>query len=208
MTPAMQVRAGEEGTTLLELLVAVALLALLASYAIDAIRHLQSFNQGIRAIEDANSVEAVAAHIRRTIAQSRIAFFTAQGAQARLAFTGEENRIALVTDADSRLEIGGLYLVEIGLKEDDKGKRALVAFRRAFRPSMAADLGDDDPILLSDRVASLSFRYFGSPEKDAEAAWYPAWPAAKVLPLAVEVAVTSSNGRPWPPIVVAIEAAR
>jgi len=31
-------------------------------------------------------------------------FFTAPGSQARLAFIGEESRIALVADADNRLE--------------------------------------------------------------------------------------------------------
>src|SRR5205823_2447274 len=155
-------------------------------------RHLNSFNREVRTIEDANSIEAVAAHIRRTIAASRIAFFTTQGAPARLAFIGEENRIALVTDADSRLELGGLYLVGIALKEDDKRKKTLVAFRRVFRPSMAPDPGDEEPVLLSDQVGSLAFRYFGSPEKDAEPAWYPSWTSAKVLPLAVEVAITSS----------------
>ena len=97
-------RSGEEGTTLLELLVAIALLALLCTYSFDAIRHLQSFNRAIREIEDANSIEAVAAHMRRTIAGSRVAFFTAPGSQARLAFMGEESRIALVADADNRLE--------------------------------------------------------------------------------------------------------
>ena len=38
-------RGREAGTTLLELLVAMALLALLASYAFGAIRHLRSFDQ-------------------------------------------------------------------------------------------------------------------------------------------------------------------
>src|SRR5207248_9711347 len=136
------------------------------------------------------------------------AFFTTQGAPARLAFIGEENRIALVTDADSRLELGGLYLVEIALREDDKGRKTLAAFRRVFRPSMASNSGDQEPVLLSDQVGSLAFRYFGSPEKDAEAAWYPSWTSAKVLPLGVEVAVTSSGDHPWPPMLVTIPAAK
>src|SRR5438477_421440 len=83
--------------------------------------------------------------------------------------------------------IGGRYLVEIALKQGNEGKKSLIAFRRAFRPSMIVDPGGDEPILLSDQVSSLSFRYFGSPEKQAEAAWYPSWTSAKVLPSAVEV---------------------
>ena len=92
----------------------------------------------------------------------------------------------------------GLYLVEIAVKKDGKGTKTLVAFRRVFRPSLTADSGGEEPILLSNQVGSLAFRYFGSPEKNAEAAWYPSWTSAKALPLAVEIAVTPSRGPSWP----------
>ena len=199
-------RGRERGTTLLELLVAMALLALLASYAFGAIRHLRSFDRAMRDIEDASSIEAVTAHMRRTIAGSRVVFFTTSGSQAKLAFVGEESRISLVADADNRLEWGGLYLVQIGFMEEE-GERKLVAFRRVFRPAMDIEPGSRDPVLLADQVASLRFRYFGSPEKDAEAQWHATWTSMKTLPKAVEVILTFTNGRRWPPMVVAIPSA-
>jgi general secretion pathway protein J len=200
--------AGQEGTTLLELLVAIALLALLCSYAFGALRHLQSFNLVIQKIEDANSTEALAAHLRRTIAGSRVAFFTTSEARARLAFIGEENGLSLVTDADSRLEWGGLSLVQFGVEEDESGGRRLVAFRRVFRPQMAADPGDSEPIRLGDHIEALQFRYFGSQQEGGEARWSPTWLSAEILPEAVEVAVTFADGRRWPPLVIAIPAAK
>src|SRR4051794_39239480 len=145
-----QTRMQESGSTLLELLVAVALLALLCSYSFTAIRNLRNFDRANRNIENSSSLEAVTAHLRRTIAAARIAFFTRADSTAGLAFIGEENRIALVTDGESGLELGGLYLVQIGLNND----RQLVAYRRPFRPNMPPAT-DDDPIVLLDGVAAL-----------------------------------------------------
>jgi type II secretory pathway pseudopilin PulG len=200
-------RAGEAGTTLVELLVAIALLALLCSYAFGAIHHLHSFDRMLHTFEHANSVEAVAAHMRRTIAGSRVAFLTRPGTQAQLAFAGEEDRIALVTDGDSRLELGGLHLVQIGLKENEGGGRKMVAFRRVFRPSMPAEPGEIEPIILSDDIESLQFRYFGAPD-GMDPIWNATWQSIKTLPLAVKVEVAFTDGRRWPTMIVAIPAAR
>jgi hypothetical protein len=198
-------REGEAGSALLELLVALALLALLCSYAVAAIRHLQSFDRALRSIEDANSIESVAASIRHTIEGSRAVFFTKSEAEARLAFIGEPDRISLVSDSDSRLELGGLNLVQIAMKEDEDGNRHLVEYRRIYRSSMPIER-DGEAIQLIDRIESLQFHYFGSPD-GGESKWYSTWSAAKILPRAVEVTVTYADRRRWPPMIVKLAAA-
>lgn len=179
-------------------------------YALGALKHLSVFDRVIGEIEDTNSMEAVAAHVRRAIAGSRVVFLMGfKDDETGIAFKGEENRISFVTDADSRLEYGGLYLVQIGLSGEEPGPRRLVQFRRVFRPSMAIEPGDAEPILLAENVKALNFRYFGSPEEGAKAGWHAVWPFVKALPRAVEVTVAFDNDRRrWPPMIVTIPAAR
>jgi type II secretory pathway pseudopilin PulG len=204
-----KLRPREAGTTLLELLIALALLALLSAYALGALSHLGTFNRAVKEIEDSNSVAAVAQHVRRAIEGSRVVFFTTPGAEARLAFIGEKDRISLVTDADSRLELGGLYLVQLGLDQDGGSSSRLVAFRRAFRPTMAVEPGNAEPVELALGVAALRLRYYGAAEGSEEEQWHEAWHSTKKLPGAVEVDVAFEDGRQrWPALVVTIPAAR
>jgi general secretion pathway protein J len=197
-----QTRIQERGSTLLELLVAVALLALLCSYSFTAIRNLRNFDRANRNIENSSSLEAVTAHLRRTIAAARIAFFTRADSTAGLAFIGEESRIALVTDGESGLELGGLYLVQIGLNND----RQLVAYRRPFRPNMPPAT-DHDPIVLLDGVAALSFRYYGSREEGAEPEWHARWVSARLLPKAVKISAMSEEKRALVSLLIPLESA-
>ncbi|MFL5258590.1 MAG: hypothetical protein ACJ8AS_02465 [Hyphomicrobiales bacterium] len=190
------------GSTLLELLVAVALLALLCSYSFTAIRNLRNFDRANRNIENSSSLDAIAAHLRRTIAGTHIAFFTRTDSTAELAFIGEESRIALVTDGESGLELGGLYLLQIGLNNDHQ----LVAYRRPFRPNMPPAT-DDAPIILLDGVAALSFRYYGSPEEGAGPEWHARWASARLLPKAVKISAMSEDQRALVSLLIPLESA-
>jgi general secretion pathway protein J len=197
-----EMRLQESGSTLLELLVAVALLALLCSYSFTAIRNLRNFDRVARNIEDLSSVDSIAAHIRRTIAGTRMAFFTHAGSTAGLAFIGEESRIALVTDGESRLELGGHYLVQMNLINEHQ----FVAFRRPFRSNMPP-LTNEAPIVLLDGVAALSFRYYGSPEEGAEPEWQARWASSHVLPKAVKVSAITDGQRALVSLLIPLESA-
>jgi len=202
-------RAGQEGATLLELLVALALLALLSVYAVTAIRYLQNFDRVQARIEERAAVEAVRTHLRRSIEAMRVAFLIRDGATPKLAFAGGRRTLSFVTEADSRLEFGGLYLVRFGLDGEGSGASALVTERRAFRPRMDAVVRGRNLVVL-DRVAGLAFSYFGSPQEGAKPDWYEDWPEAGVLPHAVRVEMSfpAGDSRVFPPLYIPIGVAR
>lgn len=202
-------RDAEEGTTLLELLVALSLLALLSVYAVAAIRYLQNFDRIQTLIEERAALEAVRTHLRRSIEAMRIAFLIPEGASPRLAFSGRKEAISFVTNADSRLEYGGLYLVRFGLGEEASGVRDMVTVRRAFRPRMEAQ-ADAESLLILDKVDSLAFRYFGSPQEGVKPDWYEEWPETNVLPQAVRIEVNFASGdrRLFAPLDIPIAVAR
>ncbi len=83
-------RAGEEGTTLIEALVAAALLALLCAYAVGALKPLRTFNGLSEDIEGAISLDAVANALAPHDRGKPRGVYQEAGGAARLAFTGEE----------------------------------------------------------------------------------------------------------------------
>lgn len=202
-------RDGQDGATLLELLVALALLALLSVYAVTAIRYLQNFDRVQARIEERAAVEAVRTHLRRSIEAMRVAFLIRDGATPKLAFAGRRRTLTFVTDADSRLEFGGLYLVRFGLDGEASDMSALVTERRAFRPRMDA-VGGGRKLVVLDRVTGLAFSYFGSPQEGVKPDWYEDWPEAGVLPQAVRVEMSFPPGdaRLFPPLYIPIMVAR
>lgn len=183
----------QEGTTLLELLVALSLLALLSVYAVTAIRYLQNFDRVQTLIEERASLEAVRTHLRRSIETMRIAFLITDGTSPRLAFSGRKETVSFVTNADSRLEYGGLYLVHFGLSEDASGVNDLVTTRRAFRPAMDAEAAAEGLPILS-KIESLAFSYFGSPQEGVKPQWFEDWPGMGVLPQAIRIEVKFAAG--------------
>lgn len=203
-------RDGQEGATLLELLVALALLALLSVYAVTAIRYLQNFDKVQARIEERAAVEAVRTYLRRSIEAMRVAFLIRDGATPKLAFAGGRRTLTFVADADSRLEYGGLYLVRFGLDGEASDTSALVTERRAFRPRMEAVGGGERNLVVLDRVAGLAFSYFGSPQEGAKPDWYEDWPEAGVLPQAVRVEMSFPEGdsRVFPPLYIPVAVAK
>lgn len=200
---------GQEGTTLLELLVALALLALLSVYAIGAIHYLQNFDRVQALIEDRATVEAARTHLRRSIEAMRVAFIVKAGASPRLAFLGGKEAVTFVTHGDSRLEYGGLYLVRFGLGEGASDRRDLTAVRRAFRPHMDMETAGEG-LLVLDKVGAVSFSYFGSPQEGVKPEWYDNWPETNVLPQAVRIELSFPPGdeRSFPPLDIPIAVAK
>ncbi|MGE3872938.1 MAG: prepilin-type N-terminal cleavage/methylation domain-containing protein [Parvibaculaceae bacterium] len=199
----------QEGTTLIELLVALSLLALLSVYAVGAIRYLQNFDRVEAVIEDRAVIEAARTHLRRSIEAMQIAFIVKDGTSPRLAFAGGKNSVTFVTPADSRLDYGGLYLVRFGLSEETSGMHPLVTARRAFRPRMDLDMTGGSLTVL-DKVATLNFSYFGSPQEGSKPEWYENWPETNVLPQAIRVDLVfgAQDQRAFPPLEIPIAVAK
>ncbi len=117
----------------------------------------------------------------------------------------------LVADADNRLEYGGLYLVEFRLERRRAGENGSSLPTARLPAGNGACFRRRRAIVLSDRIAGLQLRYFGSDAPEGEASWHENWPASSsLLPRAVEVTLTfaADDPRIWPPLVVSIPAAR
>ena len=183
----------EGGTTLVELLVALALLALIALFIGEGIASLRAMAPVARRIEAAGDVALVRDHLRQTLGE---ALARLPGGDAP--FRGRAQRLAFLAPGDPFLEVGGVSQILITIEPGASGLD-LVETRRVQRGT-GAEPGART--LLLSGIESAGFSYAPPITGDAPD-WRPDWDAAGAPPALVRLDLTMKDGaRPLPPLVV------
>jgi general secretion pathway protein J len=197
----------EAGFTLLELLIALTLLAVIASLLVNAITSArQALNVVDRRVTQA-SVPAVQSVLRRLLVEARPNPDAAQHADPDRAFIGEASKLGFVSSFVPQGQYGGLWRYEIalGTNEGAAESSALVLTQQLVRPASQATSQPLRTVLIKE-VRALSVRYFGAEDKDSAPQWQDAWRHPFRLPRLVSVVVTfvRPDGRQWPTLIVAL----
>jgi general secretion pathway protein J len=124
-------RPNNEGFTLVELLISLALLSLMAIYAVQAFSALHNLNRVEEGIAAQMEVDALARHLRTEISDARAVFVQDGTPNSKLVFDGQPHTLTFVTASNGERETGGLYQIEISLDESGtlKSKRRLIGQR-------------------------------------------------------------------------------
>ncbi len=166
----------EEGFTLAEMLVAMALLALIAAYSTSALQVFSSVHRVERGL-DAKAAELAAMRsIQIGLTGLRSVFNVSEGGKLTLAFNGAKDNISFIAPLDDRLERGGLYNMHYGV---DISNRRLVLRYQLHRVGYATPL---EEVVMLDNVSRLAFRYSGD-----GTAWQDQWISDEKLPALIEV---------------------
>lgn len=194
MTPS---QSHDDGFTLVELLVSLALLSLMTIYALNAFFSLRDINRVVDRIGSQMEVEAVARHFRETISDVRPVFVMDENNAPKFLFKGSPDALEFVSASNGERETGGLYLVRYGV--DAEG--TLLAERRLLRNGQSIET--NQVVLLQD-VVGLSFKYLVSGDA------LDTWRQKDSLPSAIEVNITfnSRNPRNWQPTLIYLRTAR
>lgn len=205
MKQGLRVRAGEEGFTLIELLVSLALLALMATYALGSLQSMRSVEQVSRDFERRAEIDAVIRNFEQLVADSRIVFAQNAGDAPRIVFTGEPDRLRLLTVLNDRLERGGLHLLDF---TRDEASNRFVLRRRLFRPA-DSETAEFRITPLLDRIASIRFSYCRGPCGARSGEWTDSWALTDQLPsrLQLEIGYQIDEARPPRTITVPLMAA-
>lgn len=209
----------EAGFTLLELLVALSLLAVLMALMFGGLRFgTRVWESGDASLRGLAEMQTAANFIRRQIAQSIPRNLPAQpGASATTAsFRGAPDGLRLITPAPSRLMRGGLYEIVLGLDGAGRGGASrLIAWLRPLDRGAGADrptLDQDErtrQVVLLEGVANVRLRYFGQgADFDEPPQWHDRWEDMLAPPDLVSVRLDFPPGdrRGWPELVVAPKA--
>lgn len=189
----------DDGFTLVEMLVSLALLSLMAVYALNALASLRDINRVSERIGSQMEVEAVARHFREILADVRPVFAMDENNAPKFLFKGSPNSLEFVSASNGDRETGGLYLVRYSV--DAEG--SLLAERRILRDRQSPE--PNKLVLLRD-VDGISFKYLAPGASNGR----ETWDRRDSLPAAIAVAVTFNTGNPrtWPPTLIALRAAR
>jgi general secretion pathway protein J len=205
------------GFTLLEVLVAVVIMAVIMTTAFGALRlGGRSWEAGVTRASDNERFRAVADLLRRQVSQV-IPMSWPEDTEKRIAFEGAAEQLRFVAPAPQQHRQAGLF--EYGLSAQRQGLDTnLVLSFIPFNPDAKAfqTPASDQQLLLVAGLQRVSFDYFGSPANAGVGArtseqppgWQQRWDAgAQNYPDLIRVRMEVNEGQqPWPELVLALPA--
>jgi len=192
----------ERGFTLLEVVVAIALFALLMTLVYNVLgTAVRAFEAGQTRTNSSESRRVISEFLRGSLTGA-FPLAVAKGREWLLLFDGGEGAVRYVADLPGHVGVGGMH--EIVVERERRGEHDALVMRR--RPLVFDDEGEPsgefDSRVLLDRVNDFQVRFFGSEEADLPPQWRDAWPAGKRMPILVELAITDEDDRAWPALVM------
>ncbi|HET7873910.1 MAG TPA: type II secretion system protein GspJ [Methylomirabilota bacterium] len=200
-------RAGARGFTLLELLLALSIVATMLVILFAGVGvGFKAWRQGEARAEGLQRERGLAQLLARPLAAAFPYLGPADRGGARvIRFEGEPDRLSFVTAAPPVPLSPAIAFTAVTLAMERQGAPGL-AIREKALPNLDP-FGPARPAVVDPAVTGLRFRYLREPG----APWQERWDAAQErgLPRAVEITVTTAETgqlRPQPPIVVTIRA--
>lgn len=185
----------DDGFTLLELLVSLAILSLALLLLPQALQLAGRASATASAVQRAAGHAAVASFVGDRLSRA-LPLHRRDGDGTRtIAFRGGPDMVRFVAPVDSRAWGTGLLDYEITTRIEGNGL-ALWLRSAPFRPGQQGDgqwAGGRSEMLV--RVAALDIRYFGEQE-DGVRGWTSSWSRRDVLPEAVELRIAPETGGP------------
>jgi general secretion pathway protein J len=207
MTPRQQ--SHEQGFTLVELLIAVTLLALLTTLVFGAMRYAaRAWAATDRRAVAAADLSAVQAVFRHAIAGAYPAFASADPTDREIAFDGAGQWLALVAPLPAAIA-SGVEAQQRFFVEGEGRPRALVMGWRFDLPSSdEASPLPENRVRLLDHVRALRFAYYGAPDPSQAPGWWQRWSGYTRLPELVRVHIERDDPAlpQWPDLDVATRA--
>lgn len=191
------------GFTLLEVLGALALLALLLVGVYGGIRGaLHGVRAGSASIERMDAISSTQGFLRRELAQALAQPIARDDRGQPVFFAGGADELRFVAPLPGYLGTLGPQLQVLRLVDAGKGGRRLEYQLALLPPDGSAPTALGKPQVLLDRVEKGAFAYRGRDASGAEVAWTDAWPDGRRLPQLVRIRLTLAGQRDWPDLEV------
>lgn len=201
-------RGGPGGFTLLELLIAITLLGFILVLLFGGLRlGIRSWDAVQQRVDNLNSVRSVENFLRQEMEAIVPYRWKGQPGQ-RLAFLGQRDRLRFVAQLPGRIGVGGLYLVNLELEQNSKGRRLLWRYEPVTNQMTDFAPLDQAPELVLagtelNTVEDIWFSYLGPDGQNGPLRWQDSWESSSRLPSLIRIQVRFANGGDWPEFVVA-----
>jgi len=196
----------EAGFTLMELLVALMLLALIALLLMEALR---GGGQALRVVERNFSqleLRQVRNYLEDALASAVPHVFVPEGGATASPFHGGRRSLTFITNHTVAGQYAGLYVTRLMLRPGADGHSDLWLDQYLFHRYSSKDHRVSPRVRLLRGVARLHFRYFGSLREGEPARWHDTWRNPRRPPDAVAFVVEfdKNDSRYWPVLVVSL----
>jgi general secretion pathway protein J len=193
----------EAGFTLVELLVSVALLALLTMLLLEGLRlGTARFTRDPERLERWSRIAVAQDALRTRLADAR-PLLPPGGGNPYLLFDGRPDQITFIAPAPRSVPRGGLEALAISyVRGDVDADGGLLLRAAAF--DLTAGAGDVRTTTLLDHVRRAAFSYFGTSSSEATPRWHAAWQDPIQLPTLVRLSIDFSDGSRTPDVIVAL----
>jgi prepilin-type N-terminal cleavage/methylation domain-containing protein len=197
------IRHSEGGFTLLEMLIAVTLVAMMAVglWAVFRIS-VQSWSRGTEFIDSNQRHRSILDMIRKQIASTYGLFVAPDpktGGNPLLIFSGSETQIRFISLNSLQFQKSpGLTLVSYDVEQGLKGDYELVEREERYlgqRPDLTTQPAQTMPIKIFENLLSCIFEYYDPGTNDIPAQWVREWDGEKEgkLPVAVSMTMVSRD---------------
>lgn len=194
---------GEDGGfTLLEMLVALALLSMLLAGLFTGLWYgVRAQGSGEAAAERVEQMNALYGVLRAGLGGAVAA---QDGTGDPPVFEGGPESVTFLAPMPARFGLGGLHLLRIGKDED----RFSLRWRLYREEEVTEDEAAHRRSILADHIAAIRFGYFGSLDGKERPAWHETWEGSDHLPALVRLRLAFADGASIPELVVALRAAQ
>ena len=202
-------RAAQSGFTLMEVLLALVLLAMLMGGAFAAMRaSTRAVESGEKLIDRTNKIRVAQEFIRREISQSMaLAVDTDTSTGEIRLLEGDGEQITFVAPMPGYLGRGGAYVQRLTF-EDTEGGLSLVfrhAMHNGYKPEdRPLEDPDVEPVVLLENIRDASFEYRSLDDQGKLGDWEEEWDEKSRLPLLVRVNIefVPEAQMLWPELVI------
>ena len=204
MTPRRHIH--EQGFTLVELLVAVTLLALLTTLVFGAIKYAaRAWAETDHRAITAADLAAVQDVFRHAIGRAYPAFASADPNDREVAFDGADEWLVLVAPLPVAIASGVEARQRFFVEGEDRSRALVMAWRFDLPASDEPAPLPENRVRLLDHVRSLRFAYYGAADPTQAPSWWQRWSGYTRLPDLVRVHIERDDPAlpEWPDLLVA-----
>jgi general secretion pathway protein J len=187
------------GFTLLEVLAALVLLALLLVGVYSGIRTAtHSVRSGTAAIERLDQIRSAQQFLRRELAQSLAQPIGHTDQGEPIYFVGTAHEMRYVAPLPGYLGKLGPQLQRLQLVDDGHDGLRLELSLVLLPPDGKPPQPLGEPQVLLDHIRDGGFNYRGIDARGAAVPWAPTWADGRLLPQLVSITLRSRDGADWP----------
>jgi general secretion pathway protein J len=195
----------ERGFTLIELSIALVLLALMASTLYGSLSLAgTSWDRGEAKAQQTGEMRLTEDFLRRTLtAQHPLRL--QKVVEKPLYFAGTRDSLAYAAALPGRAGAGMYYFRVAVTPNGDSSRLTLGRVIPDYAAQGLPDFGSADFSVLADKVREVRFGYFGRDPGAADLVnptWRDRWDDPQRLPDLIRIDVTTASGAPWPTLVV------